>query len=86
VSRWTVEFSTAAAKQVRKLDPATRRRVLAGLQVLADDPRGAGTKKLVGTDDGWGLRIGDYRVLYEVVDDRVVVVVFRAHRREVYRD
>jgi mRNA interferase RelE/StbE len=60
VNRWTVELSTAAANQVRKLDPATRRRVLAAVQILADDPRRAGTKKLVGTDDGWRLRIGDY--------------------------
>lgn len=86
MTAWRVEFSTAAARQIRKLDPAVRRRVLAGLRALETDPRGPGTKKLVGIDDGWRLRIGDYRVLYEIHDDVVLVEVFRvAHRREVYQ-
>ncbi len=86
MSSWTVEFTTAAARQVRKLDPVTRRRVLTALRALVDDPRGAGTKKLVGMDDGWRLRVGDHRVLYEIYDGQVLVLVFRvAHRREVYK-
>lgn len=86
MSGWTVELTTAAAKQVRKLEPATRRRVLAAMRALGEDPRGAGTKKLVGMDDAWRLRVGDHRLLYEIYDGRVLVVVFRvAHRRQVYK-
>ena len=84
-SVYRVEFTTAAAKEVRKLDPQVRRRVLAAIAGLERDPRPAGVRKLTGFDDAWRIRIGDYRVLYEIVDERVLVTVFRvAHRREVY--
>lgn len=85
MTRFVVEFTTAAAKEIRKLDPGIRRRVLAGIAQLEVDPRPQGVRKLVGFDDAWRIRIGDYRVLYEVVDAVVVVTVFRvAHRRHVY--
>lgn len=52
---------------------------------LADDPRPPGSKKLVGSDD-WRIRVGDYRVVYAVDDDVVVVVVVRvSHRSSAYR-
>jgi mRNA interferase RelE/StbE len=85
VTTFRVELTTAAAREVRKLDPQVRRRILLGLAELESDPRPAGARKLVGFDDAWRVRVGDYRILYEVVDDLVVVTVFRvAHRREVY--
>jgi mRNA interferase RelE/StbE len=85
VSRYSVELTSAAAKQVRKLDGAARARVLRALAQLADEPRPSGVKKLVGTDNAWRIRVGDYRVIYEINDGVVVVVVFRvAHRRDVY--
>jgi mRNA interferase RelE/StbE len=85
VTRYTVELTSAAAKQVRKLDASARARVLRALAGLADEPRPSGVKKLVGTDNAWRIRVGDYRVIYEIDDGIVVVVVFRvAHRRDVY--
>ena len=83
---YTVEFTTAAAREVRKLDPHIRRRILSAITALQTDPRPAGVKKLSGYDDAWRIRIGDYRALYEIVDDTVLVTVFRvAHRRDVYQ-
>jgi len=85
VTRYTVEFTSAAAKDVRILDGAVRMRVLRAIAGLSDEPRPAGVKKLVGADDAWRIRIGDYRAIYEIDDDIVTVIVFRvAHRREVY--
>ncbi|WP_262849454.1 type II toxin-antitoxin system RelE family toxin [Mumia quercus] len=85
MSRYRVELTGAAAKQIRRLDPAAQRRVLAALTRLEVDPRPAGVKKLTGFDDAWRIRIGDYRVLYEISDKTVLVTVFRvAHRREAY--
>jgi mRNA interferase RelE/StbE len=85
VTRYSVELTSAAAKQVRKLDAPARARVLRALAGLADEPRPSGVKKLVGTDNAWRIRVGDYRVIYEIDDGSVVVVVFRvAHRRDVY--
>ena len=86
MTSYTVEFTTAAAREVRKLDPHIRRRILMAVTELEADPRPAGVKKLSGYDDAWRIRIGDYRALYEIVDDTVLVTVFRvAHRRDVYQ-
>ncbi|WP_353987205.1 type II toxin-antitoxin system RelE family toxin [Ruicaihuangia caeni] len=83
--RYRVEFTTAAAKELRKLDTGIRRRILLAIAVLQGDPRPDGCKKLVGESNAWRIRVGDYRVLYEVLDDVLVVTVVRvAHRREVY--
>ncbi len=84
--RYRVEVTSAAARQLRGIDPPVRRRVLAALARLETEPRPAGVKKLSGEDNAWRVRVGDYRVIYEIHDDDLLVVVFRAaHRREVYR-
>ncbi|SDK35683.1 mRNA interferase RelE/StbE [Cryobacterium psychrotolerans] len=86
MSSYRVEFTTAAAKEIRKLDLGIRRRILAGIAELEHDPRPAGCKKLTGESNAWRIRVGDYRVLYELLDDAPVVTVVRvAHRREVYQ-
>ena len=83
---YRVELSTAASRQVRKLPRPVRDRVLDGLEALSEDPRPHGSKKLAGEQTAWRIRIGDYRVIYDVFDDELVVSVVRAaHRREVYR-
>lgn len=85
MTSYRVDFTTAAAKEVRKLDPQTRRRLLVGIGRLEQDPRPNGARKLAGFDDAWRIRIGDYRVLYTVDDAVVLVSVFRvSHRRDVY--
>ncbi len=56
------------------------------IDALARNPRPGGTKKLVGEQNGWRLRVGDYRMLYEIRDsDRRILIVAIGHRREVYR-
>lgn len=80
-----VEFTAAAAKEIRKLDAQIRRRILAAISELEREPRPRGVRKLSGYDNAWRARIGDYRVLYEVIDEHVLVTVVRvAHRRDVY--
>ena len=83
---YRVEFTTAAARQIRKLPKPARTRVLAAVSGLADDPRPHGAKKLVGERTAWRIRVGDYRVIYDVIDAQLTVtVVCAAHRREVYK-
>jgi mRNA interferase RelE/StbE len=56
------------------------------MEGLADDPRPHGAKKLVGADRTYRIRVGDYRIVYEIGDEVLVVLVIRvAHRREAYR-
>ncbi len=87
---WTVEFDAAAAKELRKLDPAVARRIVAFLRERLSplaDPRSIG-EALHGDELGefWKYRLGDYRIVARIVDRRVVVIVIRiGHRRDVYR-
>jgi mRNA interferase RelE/StbE len=73
-------------RQLRKLDPGARRRVQAAIELLAEQPRPPGAKKLVGGDGEWRVRTGDYRIIYEVHDDvLLVLVVAVGHRRDIYQ-
>ncbi|MCG7320378.1 MULTISPECIES: type II toxin-antitoxin system RelE family toxin [Arsenicicoccus] len=83
---YRIELSPAAARQLRKLDGAARRRVQAAVELLASDPRPPSAKKLVGGDGEWRVRTGDYRIVYEIHDGVLVVLVLAVgHRREVYQ-
>lgn len=86
---WTIEYAESVKKTVRKLDAQERRRIRAFLEErLAglDDPRSLG-KSLSGSLAGlWRYRVGDYRVIARIEDDRMVVLVVRiGPRKEVYR-
>lgn len=81
---YRVDFTAAAARQVRKLPRPARDRVLDAVEGLGEDPRPHGAKKLVGEETAWHIRIGDYRVIYDIFDTQLTVTVVRAgHRREV---
>ncbi|GIG26951.1 type II toxin-antitoxin system RelE family toxin [Cellulomonas denverensis] len=85
-TRYQVTFTARARKQLAKSDPMVRARILRTVVVLADDPRPPGAKQLVGGEGELRVRAGDYRIVYEVHDGELVVLVLRvAHRREVYR-
>lgn len=83
---YVVEFLPSAARELASLDRAMQHRVTRRIARLARDPRGGGAVKLRGADDIWRARVGDYRLLYRVEDDRLVVLIIRVgHRRDVYR-
>lgn len=85
MSRYSVSFTSAALKELNKLDRPLRLRILATVALLEENPRPDGVKKLAGDNNAWRIRIGDYRVLYEIHDGKLLVVIFRAaHRRGVY--
>ncbi len=84
--RCAVYFKPSADRQLAKLPRDVQRRIVAAVDGLADDPRPQGVVKISGDDNLWRIRVGDYRVVYEIHDDRLVVLVLRvAHRRDVYR-
>lgn len=81
-----IRFTARAVREVRKLDPQTRRRIQAAVELLADNPRLPASTQLVGGSGEWRIRTGDYRIIYEIDDDVLLVLVIRiGHRREVYR-
>ncbi|HEY7273031.1 MAG TPA: type II toxin-antitoxin system RelE/ParE family toxin [Actinoplanes sp.] len=82
-----MELTTTAVRQLRKLDGAVRRRIVAAIDRLAVTPRPVGVKALTGHPGLLRIRVGDYRVVYTVRDEQLVVLVIAAtHRREIYRD
>jgi len=84
VSAYRIELRPAAARALRKLDPQVRRRVQGAIAMLAQDPRPPGARALQGRP-GLRVRVGDYRIIYTVEDDMLLVVVVRlGHRRDVY--
>jgi mRNA interferase RelE/StbE len=73
---YRIEFTSAAARQWRKLPANARSRIAPKIEELAGDPRGhPASKPLVGRQGGMRLRVGDYRVLYHVDDDAILVLV-----------
>jgi mRNA interferase RelE/StbE len=83
---YEVRIAPAAQRQYRKLPVEIRKRVGKALGALAEEPRPAGVVKLRGSSNRRRIRVSDYRVIYQIEDEVVLVTVLAiAHRREVYR-
>jgi mRNA interferase RelE/StbE len=83
---YRVEFRPAAARDLKKLDREVVRRIVARTEALGVMSRPPGAKKVEGHDRRYRLRVGEYRVVYEVEDAVLLVLVVRVgHRREIYR-
>lgn len=83
--KYRILYQPATEKQFRRIAPAMRQKIRMAISALADDPRPHGFKKLV-TRDQYRIRVGDYRVIYEIHDRTVTVVVVEVgNRRDIYR-
>lgn len=75
----------AVERQLSRIDSGARRRVDAAILALAGDPRPHGCRKLSGSEE-YRIRVGDYRILYEIEDAFLRILVVKVgHRRDVYR-
>ncbi len=83
---YRVLLERAAEKDLARLSSEGHERVIAAIQGLARNPRPPGCRKLAGSKNDWRIRVGDYRVVYEIADEIRIVRVNRVRdRREVYR-
>ena len=83
---YRVLLERAAEKDLARLSSEIHDRVITAIQALATNPRPTGCRKLAGGKHDWRIRVGDYRVVYEIADEIRIVRVNRVrHRREVYR-
>jgi mRNA interferase RelE/StbE len=83
---YSILVRPAAARDLKELSPEVRKRINTAIDRLDDNPRPSGSRKLVGFDDEWRVRVGNYRVLYVIHDsERQVLIARVAHRREAYR-
>ena len=70
---------------MRKLPQAVQLKVIDKIDGLIENPRPSGSKKLVGSTDLWRVRIGDYRIIYSVADDVLVIEIIKVgHRKDIY--
>ena len=82
----SVTLLPLAQRQIRKLGAQTQARIIQAIRGLEADPRPDGCVKLSGMRDTYRVRDGDYRIVYQVRDQRLLVLVLEiGHRREVYR-
>jgi len=83
--KYAVEILRSAQKQLSKIDPHDRPRLIEAIRALGENPRPEGCKKLSGRR-AWRIRVGHYRIIYEIHEDRLVLLVVAVgHRRDVYR-
>ncbi|TFC17392.1 type II toxin-antitoxin system RelE/ParE family toxin [Cryobacterium algoritolerans] len=84
MSKYRIEVRPAAVKALRRIDPQDRGRVQGAIALLGEDPRPPGARALHGRN-GYRVRVGNYRIIYTIRNDiLVVVVVTVGHRRDVY--
>ena len=83
---WRIVIKSSAAKELAALDSKLdRQRIVAAIASLADNPRPHGCEKLSGQLDLYRLRSGNFRVIYEIIDDELLVTVVKVgHRRSIY--
>ena len=76
----------SAEKDLKRLSSEIRDRAANAIRALATNPRPAGSRKLAGSERDWRIRVGDYRIIYEIADEIRIVRINRVrHRSDVYR-
>ncbi|MEH2275523.1 MAG: type II toxin-antitoxin system RelE/ParE family toxin [Nostoc sp.] len=84
---YKVEILRGALKQLKKIPSELQERVQIKIDDLATEPRPNGVKKLKGEENAYRIRVGDYRVIYDIFDDLLVVNVLEVgHRKNIYKD
>ena len=86
--KYAFRWRERAVRQLRAIPQTAALTILGALTPLGDDPRrpAADLKKLAGYTDRYRLRVGDYRVIYEIVDEQLIILIVGVgHRREAYR-
>ncbi len=83
---YTIEWKTSAKKELRKLPPQTIKRIITAVTELANEPHPVGHRKFTGSRHYYRIRIGNYRVIYNIFDGKLIIEIVRvAHRKDVYR-
>ncbi len=89
MTTYRVEIARRAVKALSALPRREQQRIRAAIDLLADNPRPPGCVAMTGEAHAYRVRVGDYRIIYEVFDDHLVVQVVQVvrvgHRRDVYR-
>ena len=83
---YQIEWKKSTAKDLRKIPKSQVLRIVEAVGKLEDDPTPIGSTKLLGSESSYRIRVGDYRVIYDFVEERVIIEVIKVgHRKDVYR-
>lgn len=83
---YRIEYRPSFERDFRKLSRDLQQRISPKINALAENPRPQGVEKMAGEENQYRIRVGDYRIIYEIQDKVLLVLVIRiGHRREVYR-
>lgn len=83
---YTIEIRPAARRDLRKLEKIVALRIAIAIDSLAWEPRPSGSLKMKGKEGYYRLRVNEYRIIYDIQDDKLIVLVARVrHRKEAYR-
>lgn len=86
MARYCITYVPSAAKAIRKLERSTGHRILNAIDALSDNPRPHGCLQLKGGEGELRIRVGDYRIIYEIHDHELVILVLEVgHRRSIYQ-
>jgi mRNA interferase RelE/StbE len=84
MGNYKIEIKKSAIKEIAKLPKTVLKRVLNKIQLLSLEPRPSGCKKL-SADEKYRVRVGDYRILYSIEDDKLVIYIVKVgHRKNIY--
>jgi mRNA interferase RelE/StbE len=83
---YNIEWRPSTKKDLKKISKAEVPKIIKAVENLSDQPRPPGSTKLSGSDLTYRIRVGDYRVIYEIQDEIILVEVVKVgHRKDVYR-
>lgn len=86
MKKFKIELSATARRQLKRMDRKTARRIIAKIESLSTNPRPAGYIQIKSSDQRFRVRVGDYRIIYKIIDDALVILVVEiGHRSEIYR-
>ena len=84
--QYTVTFRPSARKSLGKLPRRDQVRIVSAAEALSQEPHPLGSKKLSAEENLWRIRVGSYRVIYQIQDDKLFILVVKiGHRKDVYR-
>jgi mRNA interferase RelE/StbE len=83
---YKIEWKRSATKELEKLPRPMISKIVSAVDNLSSNPFPQGVRKLVGTEDTYRIRIGDYRVLYNIIQNRLIIEIVRVrHRKDAYK-
>lgn len=86
MASYQIEWKSSAYKELQKLPRPIIEKIVVAVADLSNEPYPHGVKKLIGSERSYRIRIGDYRVVYEVIENKLIIEIVRVrHRKDVYR-